>query len=90
MPYAYLKYIVYWTDSSIAQEGDLLISNAANSSWKELSTQISTTEDGHIKVDVINEDEASVWIDDFQITHTESPISQQTDYYPYGLEIAGT
>ena len=66
------------------------MSTAANSTWEELSRSVTIADDGYMKVYVVNEDPVNVWFDDFSIEHVESPISQQTDFYPYGLEIAGT
>ena len=90
VPYAYLKYIVYRADSSIAEEGEHLISSSANSNWEELALSTVIEEDGYIKVFALNEDAVNVWFDDFSIAHKQSPIAQQTDYYPFGLEIAAT
>ena len=39
---------------------------------------------------MVNEDPVDVWFDDISIDHIQSPIAQQTDYYPFGLEIAAT
>ena len=90
VPYAYLKYIVYRADSSIAEEGEHLISSSANSNWEELALSTVIEEDGYIKVFALNEDAVNVWFDDFSIVHKQSPIAQQTDYYPFGLEITAT
>ena len=90
VPYAYLKYIVYRADSSIAEEGEHLISSSANSNWEELALSTVIEEDGYIKVFALNEDAVNVWFDDISIDHKQSPIAQQTDYYPFGLEIAAT
>ena len=90
VPYAYLKYVVYRADSSIATEGEQLVSGDAKDSWETLSLSTVIAEDGYIKIYVVNEDPVDVWFDDISIDHIQSPIAQQTDYYPFGLEITGT
>ena len=90
VPYAYLKYVVYRADSSIAAEGEQLVTSDAQDSWDTLSLSTVIEEDGYIKIYMVNEDPVDVWFDDITIDHIQSPIAQQTDYYPFGLEIAAT
>jgi RHS repeat-associated protein len=52
---------------------------------------VNITESGYAFIWVSNETENSkVWFDDLQIIHTESPIIQTDDYYPFGMNLASS
>jgi hypothetical protein len=49
--------------------------------------QLLIKEPGYVYIWLSNENETAVkvYFDDFQVTHTKSPIVASDDYYPFGL-----
>jgi len=76
---------VYGLDSNVVCRGEQLISTAAKNQWEGFNLATVIEQDGYIKAYLMNEDEEDVWIYDFTVTHTTSPIVQEQDYYPGGL-----
>jgi RHS repeat-associated protein len=61
-----------------------------NGGFDELAFEdgdIKITEPGFVYIYFSNENESrvEVFFDDFEVTHTKSPVVQTDDYYPYGL-----
>ncbi|PZR05251.1 MAG: hypothetical protein DI539_25090 [Flavobacterium psychrophilum] len=55
--------------------------------FAEISKSIEIKEPGYVYIWLSNtsDQQRDVFFDDFKVVHTESPIVQQNDYYPYGL-----
>jgi hypothetical protein len=98
-PKAYLQYILFNKNMSMAQHGHHMVSEEAGSSWQHLQLRVPIEEIGYIYIYVINEsmDGVDVYFDDALVRRSgsvggevqliDAPITNASDYYPYGLPI---
>jgi RHS repeat-associated protein len=99
VPNAYLNYILFDKNFNVIDMGyDKIDQSAGFATYQENMVafdhlQIERIIDrvGYFYAYVSNESPGSrVWMDDFQITYSKSPIVQFEDYYPFGLSISET
>jgi RHS repeat-associated protein len=98
-PKAYLQYILFNKNMSMAQHGHHMVSEEAGSSWQHLQLRVPIEEIGYIYFYVINEsmDGVDVYFDDALVRRSgsvggevqliDAPLTNASDYYPYGLPI---
>jgi RHS repeat-associated protein len=88
-PKAYLQYILFNKNMSMAQHGHHMVSEEAGSSWQHLQLRVPIEEIGYIYIYVINEsmDGVDVYFDDAEVQLIDAPLTSASDYYPYGLPI---
>jgi RHS repeat-associated protein len=72
------------------ETGETVDTPLPNGGFDELAFEdgdIKITEPGFVYIYFSNENESrvEVFFDDFEVTHTKSPVVQQDDYYPFGL-----
>jgi RHS repeat-associated protein len=89
-PKAYLQYILFNKNMSMAQHGHHMVSEEAGSSWQHLQLRVPIEEIGYIYIYVINEsmDGVDVYFDDLEVQLIDAPLTSASDYYPYGLPIS--
>ncbi|MEQ8362972.1 MAG: DUF6443 domain-containing protein [Cyclobacteriaceae bacterium] len=86
-PAAYLNYMMLDKNLSLVQHGHTQISASGNLETLSL-TDVVATKEGWIYVYLTNESNSlnEVYFDDMEVTLKESPVVQQIDYYPFGLQ----
>lgn len=97
-PKAYLNYLIFDRDFNYLDGGYRRVTTAARETGLtqegvlhetlELDADdIRITEPGYVYLYLSNENPTpvEVYFDDFEVTHTMSPIIQTDDYYPFGL-----
>jgi RHS repeat-associated protein len=90
-PKAYLQYILFNKNMSMAQHGHHMVSEEAGSSWQHLQLRVPIEEIGYIYIYVANEsmDNVDVYFDDLEVQLIDGPVTSASDYYPFGLAMAG-
>ena len=88
-PKAYLRYIVYDSDSNYVSSGYRALSGRANRGWEELELAYAAEQDGFAEVYLANESQEEAWFDDMSITLTEPMLVQENHYDPWGLNLVG-
>ena len=88
-PEAYLIYALYDTDSNRYEVGKQVLTKNAANRHEILEENLYISEDGYLETFVVNETPEDVWIDDFTVKSSTSPIVQETHYDPWGLELTG-
>lgn len=95
-PKAYLNYILFDEMYNKEQSGWSAMDDGAHNAWQYLSIEEPMPIDGFLYIYVANESAAGVpvWFDDIRVKHEKATKSLQVvgskDYYPFGMEIAGT
>jgi RHS repeat-associated protein len=99
-PKAFLQYILFNKNMSMAQHGHHMVSEEAGSSWQHLQLRVPIEEIGYIYIYVINEsmDGVDVYFDDALVRRSgsvggevqliDAPLTSASYYYPYGLPIS--
>ncbi|MFT3705078.1 MAG: DUF6443 domain-containing protein [Agriterribacter sp.] len=91
-PKAYINYILFdeqfnYVSGNFSRVGT---ANVVKSHYGDASMQnIPVVKNGYIYIYVSNESPVNVYFDNLQVTHTHSPILEETHYYPFGLTMAG-
>ena len=87
VPKAYLQYILFNKDMSMAQHGHYLVTGEELANWQKLSLQVPVEENGYIYIYVANESTADVdvYFDDMEVQLLDAPVTNASDYYPFGL-----
>jgi RHS repeat-associated protein len=92
-PKAYLNYI--FLDKSYAYDGSKSgfkqVPTGVSGVFSQLKDKVTITKGGILYIFVANETNATldVFFDNFKVTHSTTNIKSHTDYYPFGLTIAG-
>lgn len=91
-PKAYINYILFdeqfnYVGGNFSRVGT---ANTVKSHYGDAQMQnIPVVKNGYIYIYVSNESPVNVYFDNLQVTHTHSPILEETHYYPFGLTMAG-
>ncbi len=96
-PKAYLNYILFDNSYAQSQFGYVAVSDDGYQTYERLTTgDLTMPVSGYLYIYVANESTANVdvWFDDLKIIHQKANNQLQVvgakDYYPFGLQIAGT
>jgi RHS repeat-associated protein len=97
LPKAYLQYILFNKNMTMAQNGHIMVDPAQKGSWQKMELEIPIEEIGYIYIYVANESMdnvdlpagAGVYFDDMEVQLIDAPVTNASDYYPFGLAIAG-
>ncbi|KUG06364.1 leucine-rich repeat domain-containing protein [Solirubrum puertoriconensis] len=96
VPTAYLRLLVFDRDSNLVATKLRRLSRVAHINgthperrYEELQDSVLIKQDGYVQVYVANESDTDVYFDDVQIEHRQGLQVQETQYDPYGLELAG-
>lgn len=94
-PKAYLNWLVFDRNFVFLNGGFKQITTAGKEAGTDVAHErvfntnpIVIAEPGYVYIYVSNENTTpvDVYFDDFRVTHTKSPVIQQDDYYPFGLQ----
>ncbi|MEM9337618.1 MAG: RHS repeat-associated core domain-containing protein [Bacteroidota bacterium] len=100
-PRMYLNYMLFSHDFELLDYGFDQVTEAAriptdgtlleSHPFEELNLEIPISQPGFLYVYVSNENQENVtaYFDDLSVDHTLSPVTFATDYYPFGLPMAG-
>jgi RHS repeat-associated protein len=94
-PKAYLNYILFDEDYQMQDAGFMRVptsaqmSSSANYQKLEFASPVYVKKAGYLYLYLSNENEklADVYFDDFSITHRQSPVQQESHYYPFGMQM---
>ncbi|TXE04803.1 hypothetical protein ESV85_18725 [Algoriphagus aquimarinus] len=89
VPEAYMGYALYDSDSTLYEQGKVILSKKARNKHEELIEKIAIKKDGYIETYLVNETSDDVWFDQFRILSTGPLIVQETHYDPWGVELSG-
>ncbi|PZX56803.1 RHS repeat-associated protein [Algoriphagus chordae] len=89
VPEAYMGYALYNSDSTLYEQGKVILSKKARNKHEELIKKIAVPKDGYIETYLVNETSDDVWFDQFRILSTGPLIVQETHYDPWGVELSG-
>lgn len=91
-PAAYLNFIVFDRNYKVLDAGWQLAPAATFTKQKISFPTMNIEEPGFVYVWLSYEDESNnlVFFDDLKVTHTKSRVLQYNEYYPFGLETAGS
>lgn len=93
-PRAYLNWLVFDRNYVFITGGFKQITTVAKETGTDIDHErifntnpITITQPGYVYIYLSNESTTpvEVFFDDFNVTHTKSPVIQQDDYYPFGL-----
>ncbi|MCG8310012.1 MAG: hypothetical protein MI975_21630 [Cytophagales bacterium] len=90
-PKAYIQYIVFNKNMTMAQHGHIMVTDEAMANWQKLELEVPIEENGYIYVYVANESNegVNVYFDDLEVQLIDAPVTSASDYYPFGLAMAG-
>ena len=90
VPHAYLRLLVYTADSVLMDSKVVTLSSAAKNNYEQLQARVIVPPGGaYVLAYVGNESEEVVYFDDISVEHRQGLLVQETQYDPYGLELAG-
>ncbi|NDK57359.1 RHS repeat-associated core domain-containing protein [Pontibacter sp. BT213] len=89
VPKAYLRYIVYDSDSNYVTSGYQALGREGKGNWEKLELTYKAEKDGFAEMYVANESGNDAWMDDLSITVTTPMLVQENHYDPWGLNLAG-
>ncbi|UYZ61208.1 DUF6443 domain-containing protein [Hymenobacter latericus] len=89
VPKAYARLLVFDADSNLVAQHTVPLTAAANGGYERLFTQVVAPRAGFVTVYVGNESLEEVYFDDITVEHRQGLQVQETQYDPYGLELAG-
>lgn len=91
-PKAYLNWLIFDREFNYVYGGFVRLSDAPREygqdvAHEKLSTELIIRQAGYVYTYLSNENETpvEVYFDDFTVAHSESPVVQLNDYYPYGM-----
>lgn len=91
-PKAYLNWLIFDREFNYVDGGFVRLSDAPREygqdvAHEKLSTELIISQAGYVYTYLSNENETpvEVYFDDFTVAHSESPVVQLNDYYPYGM-----
>lgn len=98
-PKVFLNYLVFDRDfnflnggykpltANARESGNLLPEGVGHDTLAFEDGEIKITEPGFVYIYFSNENESrvEVFFDDFEVSHTKSPVVEEEDYYPFGL-----
>ncbi|NJN25210.1 MAG: hypothetical protein HC819_04135 [Cyclobacteriaceae bacterium] len=90
-PKAYLQYIVFNKNMTMAQHGHIMVDPTQKGSWQKMEMEVPIEGNGYIYIYVANEsmDNVNVYFDDMEVQLIDAPTTSASDYYPFGLAMAG-
>ena len=88
-PKAYLRYIVYDSDSNYVASGYRALGPDGKGNWEKLELGYKAEKDGFAEVYVANESTSDAWVDDMSITVSSPMLVQENHYDPWGLNLVG-
>ncbi|NJN28643.1 MAG: RHS repeat-associated core domain-containing protein [Cyclobacteriaceae bacterium] len=90
-PKAYLQYIVFNKNMTMAQHGHIMVDPTQKGSWQKMEMEVPIEENGYIYIYVANEslDNVAVYFDDMEVQLIDAPTTNASDYYPFGLAMTG-
>ena len=90
VPHAYLRVLVYNQDSVLVDSQVVGLSSAAKDNYEQLQQRVIVPPGGvYVLAYVGNDSEEVVYFDDISVEHRQGLLVQETEYDPYGLELAG-
>ncbi|WP_400190159.1 DUF6443 domain-containing protein [Hymenobacter sp. B81] len=89
VPKGYLRVLVFGKDSTLLNSYTQQLTQAALNNYEPLNIPVQAPQDGYIQAYVGNESDTDVYFDDITVKHAPSLLVQETQYDPYGLELAG-
>ncbi|MBB6609985.1 hypothetical protein H7F15_02955 [Pontibacter sp. Tf4] len=89
VPKAYLRYIVYDSDSNYVTSGYQALGRNGKGNWEKLELKYKAEEDGFAEVYLANESGNDAWFDDMSVSVTSAMIVQENHYYPFGMVMQG-
>jgi RHS repeat-associated protein len=74
-----------------AQHGYVMVDPNDKGAWQKLELEVPIEENGYIYIYVANEsmDNVDVYFDDMEVQLIDAPLTSASDYYPFGLAMAG-
>ena len=91
-PKAYINYMLFdenfnYVSGNFSRVGE---ANAVKNHYDDPQLQgIPVTKNGYLYVYVSNESPVKLFFDNLQVIHTRGPLLEETNYYPFGLTMAG-
>ena len=89
VPHAYLRLLIFDADSALVDTKTVPLSSAARGSYEQLQARVILPKAGYVQAYVANESETEVFFDDMSVEHRQGLLVQESEYDPYGLELAG-
>jgi RHS repeat-associated protein len=89
VPKGYLRVLVFNQDSVLVDQRKLQLTQDALGHYQVLSDTLSIRRDGYVTVYVGNESPVDVYFDELRIEHHQGLQIQETQYDPWGLDLAG-
>jgi RHS repeat-associated protein len=89
IPKAYLRYIVYDSDSNYVTSGYQSLGSEGKNNWEKLALGYKAEKAGFAEVYVANESGNDAWMDDMTISVVSPMLVQENHYDPWGLNLAG-
>lgn len=91
VPKGYVRLLVFDADSNLvsSQTQTRQLSSAAHTGYEQLTAQVIVQQNGYVTVYVGNESNADVYFDDVTIQYRQGLQIQETQYDPWGLNLAG-
>lgn len=88
-PKAYIRYIVYDSDSNYVESGYRALSGQANRGWERVELEYAAAQDGFAEVYLANESQEEAWFDDMSVSVEGGMLVQENHYDPWGMNLVG-
>ncbi|SHN22755.1 RHS repeat-associated core domain-containing protein [Cyclobacterium lianum] len=89
VPEAYMLYVLYDEQGKIYRKEKRSLTKNAAGKHELLEANFYIEKDGHLEAFLVNETEADVWFDDFQVQTQSALVVQEDHYDPWGLPLSG-